>query len=42
MTDPTDPDKEQERIRRSRNRVLALTLGFFVLLVYFVSFVKMS
>jgi uncharacterized membrane protein YgaE (UPF0421/DUF939 family) len=35
---PPDPD----RIRRSRNRVLALALGAFVVLVFFISIAKMG
>ena len=42
MTTPTDPDAELERIRRGRNIALALVLGFFVLLVYFLTYVKMG
>ncbi len=41
-TKPTDPDEELARIRRGRNVALALVLGFFVLLVYFLTFVKMG
>ena len=42
MTDTPDPDQERARIQRSRNVALAVTLGFFVLLVYFLTFVKMG
>ena len=38
MTRETDP----KRIRRSRNRVLALLLTAFVVLVFFISIAKMS
>jgi len=37
-----DPDPEFERIRRNRNVVMALMLGAFVILVYFISIAKMS
>ena len=42
MTSPTDPDAELARIRRGRNIALALVLAFFVVLVYFLTFVKMG
>ena len=42
MTNPTEPDQELARIRRSRNIALALVLAFFVVLVYFLTFVKMG
>jgi hypothetical protein len=42
MTTSIDPDQEPVRIRRGRNIALALVLGFFVLLVYFLTFVKMG
>lgn len=41
MTEPTDP-RSIEQIRKSRNRVLALSLGAFVILVFFISIAKMS
>jgi len=45
MTDPIDsprdPDAERKRIQRSRNRVVGLLLGGFVILVYFISIAKM-
>lgn len=39
--DPQDP-RSFEQIRRSRNRVLALSLAAFVILVFFISIAKMS
>lgn len=42
MTTPNDPDQELARIRRGRNVALALVLGFFVVLVYFLTYVKMG
>ncbi len=42
MTDLPDPEAERLRIQRSRNIVLALTLGFFVILVYAISFTRMG
>jgi hypothetical protein len=44
MTDaPPPPDSaEIARIRRSRNNVLALILGAFVVLVFFISIAKMG
>ncbi|MGE3690165.1 MAG: hypothetical protein AB7F98_02150 [Novosphingobium sp.] len=42
MNTPTDPDQERARIQRSRNVVMALLLGFFALLVYFMTYVKMG
>jgi hypothetical protein len=42
MTTPTEPDKDLARIRRGRNIALALVLGFFVVLVYFLTYVKMA
>ena len=38
MTDPRTADQ----IRKSRNRVLALSLGAFVILVFFISIAKMG
>jgi hypothetical protein len=40
MPDPKPQTAEQ--IRRSRNRVLALSLAAFVVLIFFVSIAKMS
>jgi hypothetical protein len=46
MTDPldspNDPEAQRKRIQRSRNLVVALLLGGFVILVYFISIAKMS
>ncbi|WP_255456488.1 MULTISPECIES: hypothetical protein [unclassified Novosphingobium] len=37
------PDRKTiDQIRRSRNRVLALSLAAFVILIFFVSIAKMS
>jgi hypothetical protein len=41
MTQPDESEAER-RIRRSRNLVLALLLGGFAILVYFISIAKMS
>lgn len=40
MTPEREPDPA--RIRRNRNRVLALLLGGFVVLVYLISIAKMT
>jgi hypothetical protein len=40
MADQPDPD--HDRIRRQRNIVMALLLGAFVILVYFISIAKMT
>ena len=37
-----DPDAERKRIIRGRNRVLALVLAGFVILVFAISIAKMS
>ena len=37
-----EPDPDFERIRRNRNVVMALMLGAFVILVYFISIAKMG
>jgi hypothetical protein len=37
-----DPNPDHDRIRRSRNIVMALALAAFVILVYFISIAKMS
>ncbi|MEZ5734905.1 MAG: hypothetical protein R3E09_03715 [Novosphingobium sp.] len=42
MSQPPDPETENARIRRSRNKVLALLLVGFVVLVYAISIVKMG
>ena len=36
-----DPNPDHERIRRQRNIVMALALGAFVILVYYISIAKM-
>ncbi|WP_255700809.1 hypothetical protein [Novosphingobium kaempferiae] len=41
MTDP-DTQKNFDQIRRSRNRVLGLSLAGFVILVFFISIAKMG
>jgi hypothetical protein len=38
---PADPD-DVKRIRRSRNNVLGILLGAFVILVFFISIAKME
>jgi hypothetical protein len=43
MTDSPLPDPQEiRRIQRSRNNVLALLLGAFVVLVFFISIAKMG
>jgi len=42
MNDPLDNEAERKRIQRSRNRVVALLLAGFVILVYFISIAKMN
>jgi hypothetical protein len=42
MNQAPDPDEAQARIRRSRNVAMALTLGFFALLVYFITYARMG
>jgi len=43
MSDNLLPDSEHiARIRRSRNNVLGLLLGAFVVLVFFISIAKMG
>lgn len=37
-----DPNPDHDRVRRSRNVVMALMLGAFVILVYFISIAKMT
>ncbi|EJL23715.1 hypothetical protein [Novosphingobium sp. AP12] len=39
---PDHKPQTAEQIRRSRNRVLALSLAAFVVLIFFVSIAKMS
>jgi hypothetical protein len=41
MNLPNDSEAERKRIQRSRNKVVALLLGAFVILVYFISIAKM-
>jgi hypothetical protein len=41
MNLPDDTEAERRRIQRSRNKVVALLLGGFVILVYFISIAKM-
>lgn len=41
MTD-SDPEDQRSRIQRSRNRVLALLLIGFAVLIYFISIAKMT
>ena len=40
--DPTEREEEIARIRKSRNAVMGLLLGAFVILVFFISIAKMS
>lgn len=43
MENPQQQDPRSiEQIRKSRNRVLALSLAAFVILVFFISIAKMS
>ena len=43
MTDNIPPDPHDiARIRRSRNNVLGLLLGAFVVLIFFISLAKMG
>ncbi len=37
-----DPNPDHDRVRRSRNLVMALMLVAFVILVYFISIAKMN
>lgn len=41
MNEPR-PQQTVQDIRRSRNRVLALSLAAFVILIFFISIAKMS
>jgi hypothetical protein len=42
MTDPNDLDAKRQRIQRGRNRVVAVLLIGFAVLVYFISIAKMT
>jgi hypothetical protein len=42
MTEQLDPNAARKRIQRSRNRVVALLLAAFVVLVYAISIVRMD
>lgn len=42
MTDPEDREAQIARIRRNRNRVLALSLAAFAILVFFISIARMD
>lgn len=42
MENPQEQPRTVEQIRKSRNRVLALSLAAFVILVFFISIAKMS
>ncbi|MGE4303600.1 MAG: hypothetical protein AB7E24_06145 [Novosphingobium sp.] len=42
MQDPEHDQRSIEQIRKSRNRVLALSLAAFVVLVFFISLAKMG
>lgn len=42
MDDPERNLRTPDEIRRSRNRVLALSLGAFVILVFLISIAKLS
>lgn len=42
MENPQQEPRTVEQIRKSRNRVLALSLAAFVILVFFISIAKMS
>lgn len=42
LDSPRDSGSERKRIQRSRNVVLGLILGAFVVLVFAISIVKMS
>jgi hypothetical protein len=41
MTQLPDPESERRRIQRSRNIVMAVLLGAFVVLIYAISIVRM-
>ena len=42
MTNTPESETERKRIQKSRNRVMALSLLAFVVLVYAISIVKMN
>jgi len=42
MAEPENDPRSIQDIRKSRNRVLALSLAAFVVLVFFISIAKMS
>lgn len=42
MNDLSESEAQRQRIQRSRNRVLALLLAGFVILVFAISIVKMG
>jgi hypothetical protein len=42
MVDPERNFRTPEQVRKSRNRVLALSLAGFVILVFLISIAKMS
>jgi hypothetical protein len=42
MSDLSESEAQRRQIQRSRNRVLALLLGGFVILVFAISIVKMG
>ena len=42
MDNPQQDPRTVEQIRKSRNRMLALCLAAFVILVFFISIAKMS
>jgi len=42
MVDPDRNCRTPEQVRKSRNRVLALSLAGFVILVFLISIAKMS
>jgi len=42
MTQPDESQETRSRIQRSRNRVFALALAAFVILVYAISIAKMG
>lgn len=42
MNQAPEPDEQRARIQRGRNIALALMLGFFALLVYFLTYARMG
>lgn len=42
MQEPENDPRSIQEIRKSRNKVLALSLAAFVVLVFFISIAKMS